>query len=123
MDRHGPWPCPVQRSPIRVQCQRPQLAGGGGSNASGAIVDVQWKSNTEKQLRDAIAEAPANGLKPELFLKGGESGTALTDAASNMLPRWPTVIRTRASCTKYTASRVPTWMSGRVSPTRSRRAT
>jgi murein L,D-transpeptidase YcbB/YkuD len=53
----------------------------GGANASSSGVDVQWKSNTEKQLRDAIAQAPANGLKPELFLKGGETGAALTDAA------------------------------------------
>jgi L,D-transpeptidase YcbB len=53
----------------------------GSSNVSSSGVDVQWKSNTEKQLRDAIAEAPANGLKPELFLKGGESGAPLTDAA------------------------------------------
>jgi murein L,D-transpeptidase YcbB/YkuD len=53
----------------------------GGGNAAGSGVDVQWKSNSEKQLRDAIAEAPANGLKPELFLKGGETGAALTDAA------------------------------------------
>src|SRR3954453_11009394 len=52
-----------------------------GSNVSSSGVDVQWKSNTEKQLRDAIAGAPANGLKPELFLKGGEKGAALTDAA------------------------------------------
>ncbi len=55
--------------------------GSGGGNASSSAVDVQWQSNTEKQLRDAIAEAPANGLKPELFLKGGEKGAALTDAA------------------------------------------
>ena len=27
-----------------------------------------------EQLRDAIAGAPANGLKPDLFLKGGEKG-------------------------------------------------
>jgi len=54
---------------------------GGSSNVSSSGVDIQWKSDTEKQLRDAIAEAPANGLKPELFLKGGESGAALTDAA------------------------------------------
>src|SRR5438309_6470279 len=54
---------------------------GGGGNASGASVDVNWDNKTERQLRDAIAEAPANGLKPELFLKGGESGAALTDAA------------------------------------------
>src|SRR4051794_23053332 len=42
---------------------------------------VNWDNKTERQLRDAIAEAPANGLKPELFLKGGETGAALTDAA------------------------------------------
>ena len=40
-----------------------------------------WNSKTEKQLREAIANAPANGLKPELFLKGGEKGAALTEAA------------------------------------------
>ena len=42
---------------------------------------VNWDKKTEQQLRDAIAQAPANGLKPELFLKGGETGAALTDAA------------------------------------------
>jgi murein L,D-transpeptidase YcbB/YkuD len=42
---------------------------------------VDWKDGTERQLRDAIAAAPANGLKPELFLKGGEKGAALTEAA------------------------------------------
>ena len=31
---------------------------------------LQWTKATEKQLLDAIAQAPANGLKPELFLKG-----------------------------------------------------
>src|SRR3954467_9443182 len=42
---------------------------------------VNWTNKTETQLRDAIAAAPANGLKPDLFLKGGESGAALTEAA------------------------------------------
>jgi murein L,D-transpeptidase YcbB/YkuD len=51
------------------------------SNASTGELDSAWKSNTEQQLRDAIAGAPANGLKPELFLKGGEKGAALTEAA------------------------------------------
>ena len=51
------------------------------TNASAGNPQVAWTSDTEKQLRDAIAGAPANGLKPELFLKGGESGAALTDAA------------------------------------------
>jgi murein L,D-transpeptidase YcbB/YkuD len=51
------------------------------TNASAGNPQVSWTSDTEKQLRDAIAGAPANGLKPELFLKGDESGAALTDAA------------------------------------------
>ena len=42
---------------------------------------VQWNRKLEKQLRDAIAGAPANGLKPDLFLKGGEQGAALTHTA------------------------------------------
>lgn len=42
---------------------------------------VQWNSKLEKQLRAVIAAAPANGLKPDLFLKGGEKGPALTQAA------------------------------------------
>src|SRR6478672_143730 len=44
-------------------------------------LDGAWTSRTEEQLRDAIAEAPAHGLKPDLFLKGGEKGAALTQAA------------------------------------------
>jgi murein L,D-transpeptidase YcbB/YkuD len=53
------------------------------SNASSpAETQVQWNAKLEKQLRDAIANAPANGLKPELFLKGdGQDGPALTEAA------------------------------------------
>ena len=53
----------------------------GQSNAPTSDIDGAWKSSTEQQLRDAIAGAPANGLKPELFLKGGEKGAALTAAA------------------------------------------
>src|SRR5947209_10943584 len=49
--------------------------------AQSTDVSVNWNNKTEQQLRDAIAGAPANGLKPELFLKGGEKGAALTDAA------------------------------------------
>jgi murein L,D-transpeptidase YcbB/YkuD len=53
------------------------------SNATqGESPQVQWSKKLEKQLRDAIAGAPANGLKPDLFLKGsGQDGAALTDAA------------------------------------------
>ena len=35
--------------------------------AQGAL---NWNSKTEQQLLDAIKQAPANGLKPELFLRG-----------------------------------------------------
>jgi murein L,D-transpeptidase YcbB/YkuD len=63
--------------------------GGNNSNqaASNAAApagnpQVQWNSKLEKQLRDIIANAPANGLKPDLFLKGsGQDGPALTQAA------------------------------------------
>jgi murein L,D-transpeptidase YcbB/YkuD len=37
-------------------------------------------NRAEKQIRDAIAQAPAHGLKPDLFLKGGEKGEALAQA-------------------------------------------
>jgi murein L,D-transpeptidase YcbB/YkuD len=53
----------------------------GTANASAPEIDGAWKSDTAQQLRDAIANAPANGLRPELFLKGGEKGAALTQAA------------------------------------------
>jgi L,D-transpeptidase YcbB len=46
-----------------------------------------WDKKSEKQLRDIIAGAPANGLKPDLFLKGelpkdaSQRELALTNAA------------------------------------------
>ena len=46
-----------------------------------------WDKKSEKQLREIIAAAPANGLKPDLFLKGdfpkdsSQRELALTDAA------------------------------------------
>ena len=59
---------------------------GTSSNQSdaGAFADTSGISlghKDEEQIREAIAGAPANGLKPELFLKGGESGPALVSAA------------------------------------------
>ena len=64
------------------------LASCSGKNQSGQTstdqaggITVNWDNKTERQLREMIASAPANGLKPELFLKGGESGAALTAAA------------------------------------------
>lgn len=50
-------------------------------SATSNDIDGAWNSDAEKQLREAIASAPANGLRPELFLKGGEKGAALTQAA------------------------------------------
>jgi murein L,D-transpeptidase YcbB/YkuD len=38
-------------------------------------------SKAEKEIREAIEGATAHGLKPDLFLKGGESGEALAQAA------------------------------------------
>lgn len=49
--------------------------------APGEFVQVEWNKKLEKQLREVIANAPANGLKPGLFLKGKEEGPALTQAA------------------------------------------
>jgi murein L,D-transpeptidase YcbB/YkuD len=60
--------------------QRANNSGQSSSNA--AAPEGQWNDNLEKQLRDAIANAPANGLKPDLFLKGdSHDGAALTQAA------------------------------------------
>jgi murein L,D-transpeptidase YcbB/YkuD len=58
---------------------------GSGQNGNASVEpgtpQVNWNDKVEQQLRDAIGQAPANGLKPDLFLKGGEKGTALTQAA------------------------------------------
>ena len=51
----------------------------GGANGSASGITLNQKD--EKQIREAIAGAPAHGLKPELFLKGDESGPALVSAA------------------------------------------
>jgi len=72
----------------------PSCSNGGsspGQNQSGAqeapTPKLSWNKSTEKQVLDAIAQAPANGLKPDLFLKGdlpkddAERGAVLTKAA------------------------------------------
>jgi murein L,D-transpeptidase YcbB/YkuD len=56
-----------------------------GSSASSA--QLEWTRKSEQQLKDAIAQAPANGLRPDLFLKGelpgddAERYAVLTQAA------------------------------------------
>jgi murein L,D-transpeptidase YcbB/YkuD len=49
-------------------------------NASADASGITLNGKGEKKLRDAIAKAATHGLKPELFLKGGESGSALVEA-------------------------------------------
>ena len=62
-------------------CNFTDNASSSNQSATADSSAINWTEKTEKDLRDAIAEAPANGLKPELFLKGGEKGEALTAAA------------------------------------------
>ena len=62
-------------------CSVKDEGSGQGNSTATSGVSVDWNKKTEKQLREAIADAPAHGLKPDLFLKGGEDGAALTDAA------------------------------------------
>ncbi|MES2120554.1 MAG: L,D-transpeptidase family protein [Pseudomonadota bacterium] len=50
------------------------------SNASAQGSEISLDRKAEKDLREAIAQAPAHGLKPELFLKGGEEGQDLVQA-------------------------------------------
>src|SRR6185503_15794871 len=53
-------------------------------NASGTSQPsgITLSQKDEKQIRDAIMNgAPPNGLKPDLFLKGGETGEALVQVA------------------------------------------
>jgi len=64
-----------------ASCSVKDNQSGQSSSQQGGSVAVNWSGDTEKQLREAIEQAPANGLKPELFLKGGEKGAALTEAA------------------------------------------
>lgn len=51
------------------------------SPAGPGETQVSLNNKAEEQVREAIAQAPAHGLKPELFLKGGEDGPALAQAA------------------------------------------
>ncbi len=53
----------------------------GNASVEAGTPQLNWNDKVEQQLRDAIGQAPANGLKPDLFLKGGEKGGALTQAA------------------------------------------
>ncbi len=60
-------------------CSQGTSSNDDGSAATPSGITLDGKA--EKQIRDAIAQAPAHGLKPDLFLKGGEQGEALVQAA------------------------------------------
>jgi murein L,D-transpeptidase YcbB/YkuD len=51
-----------------------------GGNAAAEQSGITLDDKAEQQIRDAIAQAPSHGLKPDLFLKGGEKGEALVQA-------------------------------------------
>jgi len=50
------------------------------ANASADASGISLDKKNEQQLRDAIAQASVHGLKPELFVTGGETGSALVQA-------------------------------------------
>lgn len=66
---------------VLTACSVSDTSNQNASAAASPELDGAWKGSTEKQLREAIAGAPAHGLNPDLFLKGGEEGSALTQAA------------------------------------------
>ena len=49
-------------------------------NATAEQSGISLDGKAEREIRDAIAQAPSHGLKPDLFLKGGENGEALVQA-------------------------------------------
>ncbi len=66
-----------------ASCSRGAEQSQSGAQQPGAL---QWSRSAEEQLLQAIANAPANGLRPDLFLKGdlpkdgAERAKVLTDA-------------------------------------------
>ena len=61
-------------------CSQGGSSNQGDPNASADASGITLGHDEEEQIREAIGNAPAHGLKPELFLKGGESGPALVSA-------------------------------------------
>jgi murein L,D-transpeptidase YcbB/YkuD len=62
-------------------CSRGQTSSNQADTNAAAPSGLTLDNKAEKDIRDAIAGATAHGLKPDLFLKGGESGDALAQAA------------------------------------------
>ena len=53
---------------------------GSNSNGSAEQSGISVDGEAEKQIREAVEQAGQHGLKPDLFLKGGESGEELVQA-------------------------------------------
>ena len=69
-------------------CAALPACSGSGNSSNQAEADagaedeaLSLDRKAEQQIREAIEQAPSHGLKPELFLKGGEQGEALAQAA------------------------------------------
>ena len=62
-------------------CSRGQTDSNQADTNAAAPSGLTLDQKAEKDIREAIAGAPAHGLKPDLFLKGGESGEGLAQAA------------------------------------------
>ena len=62
-----------------ASCQQASSTDNGSAPAAGQS-GITLDNSAEKQIRDAISQAPKHGLKPDLFLKGGEKGEALVQA-------------------------------------------
>src|SRR5206468_5238184 len=66
---------------VLASCSQGANSTSQGGSAAQQPASISLDSRAEADIRQAIANAPANGLKPDLFLKGGEKGAALTEAA------------------------------------------
>ena len=71
-----PWPpAAAGPAPSPGRCESAALRADASDPRIRAFYEARqwqaaWDSKSEKALLDIIAEAPANGLKPDLFLKG-----------------------------------------------------
>lgn len=68
-------------------CSREGNSSGQSGSPQAGAPQLDWNRKAQKELLDAIAQTPTNGLKPDLFLKGdlpkddAERSAVLTEAA------------------------------------------
>lgn len=62
-------------------CQQGNNSNQANGNAAADQSGITLDNKAEQQIREAIAQAPSHGLKPDLFLKGNETGETLVQAA------------------------------------------